>query len=793
MEIPKKYDFKESEEKWIKYWEQEKIYKFDENSEKPIYSIDTPPPTVSGKMHIGHSSMYSQMDFIARYKRMRGFNLFYPFGTDDNGLATEHLVERTNNVKSAEMNREEFIQLCLNTLNELGPKFIQDWKNLGVSCDFEIFYSTIDTHSRIISQRSFIDLYKEDREYRMLAPVIWCPLCQTAIAQVDLKDKEKDSSFNDIKFKVDNEDVIISTTRPELLPACVAVFYHPEDERYKKFKDKKAKVPLFDYEVPILEDSRVEKEKGTGIVMCCTFGDQTDIEWYKAFNLPLKKAITKDGRMTSITKNYEGLTIKEARIKIIEDLKKNNLLVSQKEIKHTVNVHERCNAEIEIIESYQWFLKYLDIKDQLLIYGNELKWFPEFMKHRYDNWVKGLQWDWCISRQRHFGIPIPVWYCKKCSEIKLAEEHELPVDPLKDKPSTQCKCGSIEFEPEKDVLDTWPTSSLTPQLATELFKDKQIYTRLFPMNLRPQAHDIITFWLFNTVVKSRLHYGKNPWSDVSISGFVLDPHGKKMSKSLGNTIEPQTVMDKYGADALRFWAASVKLGDDIPYQEKEIVSGQKTVVKLWNASKLCLQHLQDYNKEEIKFEDLEEVDRWLLNRLNYIVKISSDNFQKYEYSRTKAETENFFWNIFCDYYLEIVKDRLYNPDKRGEESRRSAQCTLYQTLLTILKLFAPIMPFVTEEIYSLYFKEKENKKSIHVEEWPSFSKVNTNLEVMGDLFMNIVSKVRKFKTENKKTLKESIELTLTKEEINILYNSLEDLKAVTNAKSIKEGEFKISF
>ena len=791
MEIPKDYDFKESEEKWIKYWEKERIYEFDPNDSKPIYSIDTPPPTVSGKMHIGHASMYSQMDFIARYKRMRGYNLFYPFGTDDNGLPTERLIEKEKNVRSVEMDREEFIKLCLDTLNEIRPKFIDDWKRIGISCDFNIFYSTIDEHSRRISQRSFIDLYKKDREYRMLAPVIWCPECQTAIAQAELKDHEKEAYFNDIKFKVDNEDLIISTTRPELLPACVAVFYNPEDNRYKKYKDKKARVPLFNYEVSIFEDNKVDPEKGTGIVMCCTFGDQTDVEWYKAFNLQLRNAITKDGKTTEIAKGYEGLTIKQAREKIIHDLKKNNLLVKQDKIKHIVNVHERCNTEIEIIESYQWFIKYLDLKDEFLKHGKELNWYPEFMRHRYDNWIKGLQWDWCISRQRHFGVPFPVWYCKECGEVKLAEEPELPVDPLIDKPKTQCKCGSIEFEPEKDVLDTWATSSLTPQLAVELFKDKKIYSRLFPMNLRPQAHDIITFWLFNTLVKSRLHYHKNPWRDATISGFVLDPYKEKMSKSRGNIVEPQEVVSKYGSDALRFWAASVKLGDDIPYQEKEIVTGQKTVIKLWNASRLCIQHLQDYRKEKV---ELEEIDKWLLNKLNIIVKISTDNFQKYEYSRTKAETENFFWNIFCDYYLEIVKDRLYNPDKRGEESKKSAQYTLYNSLLTILKLFSPIMPFITEEIYHLYFKDKENKKSIHLEEWPAINKLDDNLEVMGSLFIDVVSRVRKFKTENKKTLKESVELTLPSNELKILFPALEDLKAVTNSRAIKEGkEFKISF
>src|SRR3989344_443385 len=660
MDFKKNYDPKIREREIMSYWEKEKIYKFNPNKKGKIYSVDTPPPTVSGKMHVGHAFSFAQQDFFVRYHRMKGDNVFYPFGTDDNGLPTERLVEKMKNIKARDMPRDEFVKLCNETLDkEIRKKYIEDWKRIGISCDWSIFYSTINEHSRRIAQWSFLDLHKKGRMERRDAPGMWCPECQTGIAQVELKDKELDSTFNDIVFKVDNKNLVISTTRPELLPACVAVFYNPKDSRYAKLKGKKAKVPLFNFEVPILSDERADPEKGTGIVMCCTFGDQTDMEWQKAHKLPIKEAIGKDGRMTDISYKYKGLSVKQARREITEDLRKENLLLNQKPIKHIVNVHERCGTEIEIIKSKQWFVRYLDLKKDMLKWGNKLNWHPEFMKSRYDNWVKGLQWDWLVSNQRFFGVPFPVWYCATCGEVILAKEEQIPVDPMKDKPTAKCKCGSSDFIPEKDVLNTWFTSSMTPQIAIQLMP-KNLQKKLFPMSVRPQAHDIITFWLFNTVVKSQLHYGKNPFNDVTISGFVT-LKGEKMSKSKGNIIEPQDVIEKYSSDSLRFWAAGSKLGDDMNYQEKDVVTGQKTVTKLWNASKFSAMHLEDYNGSKVK---LEVIDAWLLSRLQKVIKISTESFENYEYSKAKSEVENFFWNTFCDYYLEIVKDRLYNPDKK---------------------------------------------------------------------------------------------------------------------------------
>ncbi len=778
------YNFKESEPKWQKFWDKEGVFRFNIKDKRKIFSIDTPPPTVSGKMHIGHSYSYSQQDFVVRYRRMNGFNIFYPFGTDDNGLATERLIERTKNVKGNAMERGAFIKLCLDTLKEIRPGFIQDWKNIGMSCDFNISYSTIDDHCRRISQKSFIDLYKAGREYQKEAPTIWCPTCETAIAQVELLDKEVDSAFNDIIFRVENKEIIIATTRPELLSSCVAVFVHPEDRRYKHLIGKKAIVPLFDYEVPILADERADPDKGTGIVMCCTFGDQTDIEWYKAHRLPLIMSIDKKGKMNNNAGKYTGLTLKEARERIIEDLKKEKLLMNQKPIKHIVNVHERCGTKVEILNTKQWFIQYLDLKDKLLEAGRELHWYPDHMKHRYENWIRGLQWDWCISRQRYFGVPFPVWYCKRCGEPVLADEKKLPVDPLKDRPGRRCKCGGNDFIPEVDVLDTWATSSLTPEIVASLFP--RMFDKLFPMNLRPQAHDIITFWLFNTVVKSQLHYAVNPWKDVMISGFVLDPNREKMSKSKGNTIDPHEVMKKYSADALRFWAAGSKLGEDLAYQEKDLLNGQKFVNKLWNAFKFSMIHLKDFENKKVK---LELMDKWLLIKLNKIIKDSTNHFEVYEYSKTRNEIENFFWNTFCDNYLEIVKDRLYNPDKRGKDKRTSGQYVLYNTLLNVIKLIAPVMPFITEEIYQKYFINFEKSKSIHITSWPEYNRKldDEKIEKIGDEFIKVLMEVRQFKAKNNKSLKNEIILILdrrNKKEIELV---LEDLKAVTYAKEIKYG------
>ncbi len=776
-----RYDPKTEEEKWVQYWEKEGIYRFNPEAKGEVYSVDTPPPTVSGKMHIGHAFSYTQQDILVRYKRLRGFNIFYPWGTDDNGLPTERLVEKLKGVKASKMDRQEFIKLCEQTIAEIMPTFTADWKRIGMSCDFKTNYSTINEHCRRISQWSFLDLNKKGRVYRKEAPSLWCPLCETAISQVECQDAEKDSTFNDVIFKVDGKDVVIATTRPELLPACVAVFTHPNDDRYKKLIGKKAKVPLFNHEVQILADERVDPTKGTGIVMCCTFGDQTDIAWYLAYNLQLKNAIAKNGTMTEQAGKYNGLKIHDARKAIISDLKTAGLLVGQKPIKHEIKVHERCQTEIEIIQSKQWFIRYLDLKEKMLEWGAQLNWYPDFMKHRYNNWVKGLQWDWLISRQRFFGVPFPVWYCAKCDTPIFADEKKLPVDPLKDKPTPCTKCKSTEFIPEKDILDTWATSSMTPQLSTQLVPEKY-RAKIFPMSLRPQAHEIISFWLFNTLVKSQLHYGKNPWKDVVLSGYVTDPHGEKMSKSKGNIIEPQTVLAKYSADALRYWAGGSKLGEDISYQEKELVTGDKFVTKLWNAAKFTNLNLQGY---DYGGTSTETTDLWIHTRLAKTIKEATEAFDKYEYHQAKTAIEAFFWKDFCDNYLELIKSRIYEP--KTEQHKKSAQHALYTCLSAIVRLMAPFTPFITEEVYHLYLKEHEKCPSVHMTKWPEMPAINEKAEQAGNIAVAVLSAVRKKKSEMKTSMKTPVKRLVIETKIDIS-GVLDDLKATTATEKIEIGK-----
>jgi valyl-tRNA synthetase len=777
--MQKQYNSKEVEEKWRKFWEREKVYKFDSKKKGKIFSIDTPPPTVSGKMHIGHAFQYAQQDFIARFRRMKD-NVFCPFGTDDNGLPTERLIEKLKKVKSKEMSRADFIKLCLKTLKEITPDFIQDWKDLGISCDYDIYYSTIDDNSRKMSQESFIELFKQKRIYKKEFPTIWCPECQTAIAQAELEDKGFSGLFLTLKFSVNGRDLLIATTRPELLDACVAVFVHPDDKRYNGLVGKKARVPLFNFEVPIIADKSADMEKGTGVLMVCSYGDKYDVEAINKHKLTARIVFDYNGTIKA--GNYKGLKIKEARKRILEDLRKNALVKEEKQITHTVNVHDKCGTEIEFLTTEQWFIKILDLKKKLIVQGRKVKWYPEFMRKRYENWVNGLEWDWSISRDRHFGIPIPVWGCKKCGEIILPREKELPVDPLQTKKKCS-KCGEIA-EPEKKVLDTWATSSITPQITSSLINNKV----KIPYSVRNNAHDIIRTWDFYSITKSYLHEKKVPWENMMVSGFIT-LKGEKMSKSKGNVIEPQAVMENYGADALRFWAAGSKLGEDLDYREKDLVTGKKFVTKLWNASKFVFMNLKDYKGKKPK--KLEKIDELFLTKIKFLVQSVTKAFENYEYSKARAETENFFWKMFADNYLEIVKKRVYN--EKGSK-RESAQYTLYESLLTILKLIAPIMPFITEEIYQQYYKKREKKKSIHLSEWPEY-KVGKGKTNELDLFIELLGKVRREKTKNQKSMKAEIKLDIDKKDKQVLEKEkmLQDFKNVTNANLIKTGKFKVEF
>ena len=771
-------NIKEIEEKWKKYWEKEKIYKFDVKVAGKAYSVDTPPPYISGRMHIGHAFSYAQQDFIIRFQRMFNGGVFYPFGTDDNGLPTERFIEKVNKVKSKNMSRADFIKLCLKTLKTETPKSINDFKDLGISADFDIYYSTIDKHSQKISQKSFVDLFKKKQIYSKNFPTPWCPECQTSIAQAELEDKEFPSLFSTLKFSCGGKNLLIATTRPELLGACVAIFVNPKDKRYKSLIGKKAKVALFNYEVPILGDDSAEMEKGTGAMMICSYGDKCDVDAIVRHKLTPKMIFDKDGTLN--LEKYKGMKIKDARNQILNDLDKAGLIKEQKKVDHVVNCHDKCGTPIEFLLTKQWFIKVLDKKKKLIEQGKKIKWYPEYMQKRYINWVEGLEWDWNISRDRHFGVPIPIWKCS-CGKIILPDEKELPVDPLQIKKiCKKCKKQAIG---ESRVLDTWATSSMTPQIASELVDGKV----KIPFSLRPQAHDIIRTWAFYTIAKAYLHEGKIPWKDIVVSGFVK-LSGKKMSKSKGTGVNPQKAMQDYGADALRFWAAGSKLGNDLDYQEKDLITGKKTITKLLNASRFVFMNLKDFDGKKPK--KLEKLDEDFIEILKDLVNSSIKYFSSYEYSKSKQRTEHFFWNSFCDYYLEIIKKRVYvgTGDKK-----KSAQYTLYQTLLIILKLFAPIMPFITEEVYQEYFKKFEKTKSIHLTEFPKaqkskgFSKELTR-------FFNLLYLIRTAKTKAQKPMNAECIITLNKIDYLALKGMLDDFKNVTNAKEIKQGrKFKVEF
>ncbi|MDE1851858.1 MAG: valine--tRNA ligase [Candidatus Micrarchaeota archaeon] len=765
-----RFDFKEAEPRLSARWEERKVYKFDEKSKKKIYAIDTPPPTISGLISVGHAFSYSQADFIARYKRMKGFNVFYPFGFDNNGLATEILVEKTHNITAEKVGREKFIELVEAETKKYEEMYRTVWKAIGLSVDWSLLYTTIGNDARKISQLSFLELTKAGRTYRKETPTIWCPKDKTALSQMELKDKVLKSQFVKVRF---SDDVVIATTRPEMLPACVAIFVNPEDKKNAHFIGKKVKVPIFGNEVMVMTDRRVDPEKGTGLVMCCTFGDQTDIEWYKAYNLDLKIVINEKGRM--IPEYFQGKGIREAREMIIKDLEGKGLVLEKREIEHTVNVHERCNTEIEFLVKQQWYIRYLDMKEKLVELGRSLEWHPEHMVTRYENWVNGLQWDWSIARQRYYGIPFPVWYCKKCNEPIFADEKDLPVNPLKDKPKGKCqRCGSEEFVPEEDVFDTWATSSLTPLLNARWGLDKR-YMQVFPMDLRPQAHDIISFWLFTTIVKSYLHTGKLPWKTALISGHGLDPKGMPMHKSAGNVIEPKVAIEKYGADPLRYWASIPKIGDDASYQEKDLMTGAKFVNKLWNVAKFV-----DMNKDIGESEGSKNViDRWMMSRLVMTIKDVGEMFESYNSAGAKRITDEFFW-FFADNYLEFIKYRTYAQDKE-------ANYALNYIFRNMIKLFAPFLPYITDEIYLSMYAEIEKRESVHVSDWPEADERLFDKDAFekGEELYRIIAFIRQWKHDNKMALNAPLErITLSKK----LDDGIEDIKGAMNVREIAFGK-----
>jgi valyl-tRNA synthetase len=774
--------------KWAAQWQAEQIYAFDRShTREQVYSIDTPPPTVSGSLHVGHVFSYTHTDCIARYKRMQGFEVFYPMGWDDNGLPTERRVQNYFGVRcepgmhydpdlqvqpggknQVPISRRNFVELCERLTEEDEKAFEDLWRRLGLSVDWNHTYQTIDTRARAVSQRAFLRNLARGEAYQSEAPTLWDVTFRTAVAQAELEDRERPGAYHRVGFHHGDERVYIETTRPELLAACVALVAHPDDERYKPLFGQTVTTPVFGVEVPVVAHELADPEKGSGIAMICTFGDTTDVTWWRELQLPTRPIVGWDGRVIPgvpdwITTDagraaYEelaGKTMFSAKARMAELLRESGDLVGDiREISHPVKFFEKGDKPLEIVTTRQWYIRNggrdEELRETLIARGAELDWHPAHMEVRYRNWVEGLNGDWLISRQRFFGVPIPVWYGvddagnPDYSQILVPDETDLPIDPQDQVPhgfteDQRGKAGGFVADP--DVMDTWATSSLTPHIAGGWGHDEDLWRRVFPMDLRPQAHEIIRTWLFSSVVRSHLEDDCLPWSHAAISGWILDPDRKKMSKSKGNVVTPLALLDQHGADAVRYWAASGRPGTDTAYDEGQMKIGRRLAIKILNASKFALSFAGDPDAPIT-----EAVDLSMLAGLRDVVAAATAALEDYNYTRALEVTETFFWS-FCDDYIELVKERAHGT--HGPEAAASAGAALAQALSVQLRLFAPILPFVTEEVWSWW-----QTGSVHTATWPTVDELPDGGEAAVLVTAGqVLSALRKVKSDNKVSMR----------------------------------------
>jgi valyl-tRNA synthetase len=775
ISLPDKPALEGLEQKWNARWEQDGTYRFDETRQRPqVYSIDTPPPTVSGSLHIGHVFSFTHTDVIARFQRMRGKEVFYPMGWDDNGLPTERRVQNYYGVRCdpslpydpsfqppdkppkqpISVSRPNFIELCNRLTVEDEKAFEHLWRYLGLSVDWSRTYATIGRAAQRISQASFLRLLKRGIAYQLEAPTLWDIDFRTAVAQAELEDREQPGAYHRVRFEVQEGPpsasaqsatadkkgghyVEIETTRPELIPACVALVAHPDDERYRPLFGKDVLTPLFGVPVPVKAHPLADPEKGSGIAMICTFGDITDVTWWRELSLPVRAVILPNGAFRAIAWGSQGwetrdaaaaqaaydqlanLSAVKARAKIVELLQQSGDLIGEpKPITHPVKFYEKGDRPLEIITSRQWFIKTMEFREALLERGRALQWHPEYMRHRYENWVNGLAGDWCVSRQRFFGVPFPVWYPvgadghRDHSHPLVPDESRLPIDPSTDVPdgySADQRDQPNGFAGDPDVMDTWATSSLTPQIAGAWLENPELFARVFPMDLRPQAHDIIRTWLFTTVLRAAIEYDQLPWAHTAISGFVVDPDRKKMSKSKGNVVTPMALLEEHGSDGVRYWAASGRAGTDTTFDPGQMKVGRRLAMKLLNAARFALM------QAEPRGPITEPLDRGMLTALAALVQDSTEQLESYDYARVLERTEAFFW-AFCDDYLELVKSRRYGDF--GPDGAASANSAMLVALSVLLRLFAPFLPFVTEEVWSWW-----QRGSVHRAPWPTAEEV----------------------------------------------------------------------
>jgi valyl-tRNA synthetase len=746
-------------------WEDRDIYRFDRDGTGPVFSVDTPPPYVSAShLHVGHAMSYSQPDFVVRYRRMRGERVFYPMGFDDNGLPTERYVEKAHGVKAGDMPRAEFVQLCLDETRKTAARYEDLWRRVGLSVDWSLVYSTIDERCQRTAQAAFIKLCEMGHIKRVEDPILWCSECRTALAQADVEDLNRTSKIHQITFEAgDDQKLTIATTRPELLPACVALYFHPGDERYERLAGATATVPLFGYQVPIRTDESVDPTFGTGLMMVCTFGDSEDVDKWRRDGLDLRLVVTADGRLSELGGQFAGLQLTQARSAIVAALEQAGDLVESKPVKQTVGVHERCQTPIEFQIRPQWFVQVRRHRETFLRRGAELTWVPPFMQRRLEDWINGLKWDWNISRQRHYGVPFPVWFCGDCTRSILADLVALPVDPLADAPPVAAcpDCGGTTIEADPDVMDTWMTSSLSPQVNDGWALNNFVPDpSLAPMSLRVQAFEIIRTWLFYSVVQAQFHFDRIPWKTVMISGWGLNEQGKKISKrdldqsatpDGFNRYVPDDVIDRYGADALRLWATRARIGNDLRYNEKDIRAGRKFTVKLWNVARFIRMNLDQKQPPsgDVPVAKRTLVDQWLLSHLADTLDEVTTALEEYDFMQAHQAASRFFWSIYCDRYIEMIKDRFLQPGEHSDADRDSARLTLWQSFRSMIGIFAPFTPFVTEHLYQHLYQSTEQTASLHVTSWPTVAEAWRNDRAAVDDMATILDAVRALRSQLK--------------------------------------------
>jgi valyl-tRNA synthetase len=777
----------EIEKKWQEKWASERTNAFDTESDKPVYSFDTPPPFTSGSLHLGHVYNHSWIDFVARYKRMKGYNVLLPQGFDCHGLPTELAVEKKKGIKRWET--EKFLAGCKEWTDNAITRMKSQFDSMGYSTDWDYSYRTMDEDYKARVQKSLYSFHDKGLLYKAKHPVLWCWKCGTALAKAEVGYIDTAGKLYYIDLDVSGgHKITIATTRPEMMPACVAVFVHPDDARYTSFVGREISLPIFEKKVKIIADKDVDPDFGTGVVYLCTFGDEQDVRWQRKYKLPVIQTIGENGKLSEVAGPFAGLRTKEAREKIVEELEKMGKIRKVEEYPHNVLCHtERssCNNPIELLPLEQWFIKVSDSTQDILKAARGMRWYPEYMLGRLEDWCESMDWDWIISRQRVWGTPIPFWKCEKCGKIIRADEDELPVDPRCEK--RVCECGGDAIG-ETDVCDCWIDSSLSPLAVSKFEKDNEFFKKTYPVNMRPQGYEIIRTWTFYTIFRNLIMTGKPCFKELMINGMVGGPDGKKMSKSLGNVIEPEEVLKKYSADAIRQWAAVGSPGEDYPFSWDECEHSQKFLTKFWNVSKFVEQHLEDFDIGGAETAELRDTDRWMLAKLDQMVDACNKSFEKYNFNPVIQNIRSFVWHELADYYLEMVKHRLYKPELYGVASRYAAQYTLYKVLETTLRLLAPITPHFSEEVYSELCKGDVLKEAYPESDGKDHKKA---LEV-GEVLTEVIDAVRKYKTDNSLSQGAELEelvLSVPKEKIGFVLALEEDIKGTgrINKLTISEG------